>query len=104
MDQTSNTAPFLYQGGFAPVRGYSYATPPCFEGACDNQDLGKLAAALEESPVSVCVNAGNWIEYKGGVMTSAACGSMNASSQDHCVMAVGFNRSAPIPYWIVRNS
>merc|ERR1712084_170820 len=37
-------------------------------------------------------------------MGSAACGSMGADSQDHCVMAVGFNSTAPTPYWIVRNS
>jgi C1A family cysteine protease len=24
--------------------------------------------------------------------------------QDHCVMAAGFNSTAPTPYWIVRNS
>jgi len=54
--------------------------------------------------VSVCVNAGSWNEYTGGVMTSEACGPMGADYQDHCVMAVGFNRTAPTPYWIVRNS
>merc|ERR1712167_82530 len=27
-----------------------------------------------------------------------------ADEQDHCVMAVGFNTTAPTPYWIVRNS
>merc|ERR1719337_4002 len=37
-------------------------------------------------------------------MTSAACGSMGADSQDHCVMATGFNKKASTPYWIVRNS
>ena len=37
-------------------------------------------------------------------MSAAACGPMGASSQDHCVMAVGFNAKAPTPYWIVRNS
>merc|ERR1712178_24659 len=49
-------------------------------------------------------NAGVWNDYTGGVLTSAACGSMGADSQDHCVMAVGFNSTAPTPYWIVRNS
>lgn len=29
---------------------------------------------------------------------------MGADSQDHCVMAVGFNSTASTPYWIVRNS
>lgn len=92
------------QGGFAAVTGYTYATPPCTQGSCQNQDLKKLAAALEETPLSICVNAGTWNDYTGGVLTSAACGSMGAAYQDHCVMAVGFNTSAPKPYWIVRNS
>jgi len=37
-------------------------------------------------------------------MSAAACGSMAADAQDHCVMATGFNSTAPTPYWIVRNS
>jgi len=92
------------QGGYASVSGYSYAVPPCTSGACANQDLSKFAAALEKTPLSICVNAGTWNEYTGGVLTSAACGSMGADSQDHCVMATGFNTTAPVPYWIVRNS
>jgi C1A family cysteine protease len=91
-------------GGYAAVTGYHYAVPPCTSGTCENQDLSKLAAALETSPLSVCVNAGQWNDYTGGVMTSAACGSMGADYQDHCVMATGFNTTAPTPYWIVRNS
>lgn len=91
-------------GGYAQVTGYSYAIPPCTEGSCENQDLKGLASALEEAPVSVCVNAGVWNDYTGGVLTSAACGPMGAEYQDHCVMAVGYNSTAPKPYWIVRNS
>ncbi len=92
------------QGGYATVEGYHYATPPCTSGACKHQDLGKLKSALEHTPVSVCVNAGVWNDYTGGVISAAACGSMSADSQDHCVMATGFNAEAPTPYWIVRNS
>lgn len=91
-------------GGFAAVTGYSYATKPCTQGACENQDLNALAAALETTPLSVCVNAGVWNDYVGGVLSAEACGSMAADEQDHCVMAVGFNATAPTPYWIVRNS
>jgi C1A family cysteine protease len=91
-------------GGFAQVSGYTYATPACTSGACASQDLQKLAAALEETPVSICVNAGAWNDYTGGVMSSSQCGSMAADEQDHCVMATGFNTTAPTPYWIVRNS
>merc|ERR1712014_314413 len=94
----------MLSGGYAAVSGYTYATPARTSGACANQDLDKLAAALEETPVSICVNAGAWNDYTGGVMTSAQCGSMAADYQDHCVMATGFNTTAPTPYWIVRNS
>eukprot|EP00931_Biecheleriopsis_adriatica_P005729 TRINITY_DN107207_c0_g1_i1.p1 TRINITY_DN107207_c0_g1~~TRINITY_DN107207_c0_g1_i1.p1 ORF type:complete len:395 (+),score=100.80 TRINITY_DN107207_c0_g1_i1:81-1265(+) len=92
------------QGGYAAVTGYHYAVEPCTQGACTNQNLKGLAAALEESPISVCVNAGVWNDYTGGVLTAEACGPMGAAYQDHCVMAVGFNSTAPKPYWIVRNS
>lgn len=94
----------VLQGGYATVSGYHYAVPPCTSGDCATQDLAGLAAALETTPISVCVNAGNWNDYVGGVMTSAACGPMGADYQDHCVMATGFNATAPTPYWIVRNS
>jgi Pyruvate/2-oxoacid:ferredoxin oxidoreductase delta subunit len=92
------------QGSYAQLSGYEYAVKPCTSGACANQDLKGFAAALEESPLSICVNAGVWNSYTGGVMSSAACGPMGAAYQDHCVMAVGFNSTAETPYWIVRNS
>ena len=90
-------------GGYASLEGYHYAVKPCTSGTCESQDLNALAAALEKTPVSVCVNAGAWNDYTGGVLTSAACGPMGAMYQDHCVMATGFNTTAPTPYWIVRN-
>merc|ERR1711972_976789 len=92
------------QGGYAQVTGYKYAVKPCTSGSCEHQDLTGFANALEETPLSVCVNAGVWNDYVGGVMTAATCGPMGADYQDHCVMATGFNASAPTPYWIVRNS
>jgi len=91
-------------GGYAAVSGYHYAVTPCTSGPCTSQDLAGLQAALETTPVSVCVDASSWNDYTGGVMTAAACGGMAASDIDHCVMATGFNTTAPVPYWIVRNS
>ena len=95
----------VLQGGYATVEGYSYAIPPC-TGSCDGskQDLAAFAAALEKSPLSICVNAGAWNDYTGGVMSAKACGPSGAMYQDHCVMATGFNTTASTPYWIVRNS
>jgi len=93
------------QGSYAQISGYKYAVKPCTSGmSCDNQDLKGLANALEETPVSVCVNAGTWNDYTGGVLSNAACGPNGMDYQDHCVMATGFNTTAPTPYWIVRNS
>eukprot|EP00310_Coccolithus_braarudii_P024864 CAMPEP_0183358020 /NCGR_PEP_ID=MMETSP0164_2-20130417/47993_1 /TAXON_ID=221442 /ORGANISM="Coccolithus pelagicus ssp braarudi, Strain PLY182g" /LENGTH=379 /DNA_ID=CAMNT_0025531813 /DNA_START=51 /DNA_END=1190 /DNA_ORIENTATION=+ len=104
VENIANTEYEELQGAYAAVSGYHYPVPPCTSGACTNQDLGALAAALETTPVSICVNAEQWNDYTGGVMTSAACGPMGAEYQDHCVMATGFNSTAPTPYWIVRNS
>merc|ERR1712032_685952 len=84
------------QGSYAQLSGYEYAVKPCTSGACANQDLKGFAAALEESPLSICVNAGVWNSYTGGVMSSAACGPMGAAYQDHCVMAVGFNTTVQL--------
>jgi len=47
------------------------------------------------TPVSVCVDAANWQNYKSGVFSN--CGT----SLDHCVLAVGYVQNS---YWIVQNS
>jgi len=94
----------FYIGPSAHVNSFSYATPPC-TGTCGSQDLSKLAKNLAaKGPVSICVNAGAWDDYTGGVMTSKACGGYGYDDLDHCVQLVGFNTTAPKPYWIVRNS
>ncbi len=94
----------FYIGPTVSVTGYEYATEPCV-GACNQQNLTKLAASLAEAgPASICVNAGVWDSYTGGVLTSAACGAYGYDDLDHCVQLVGFNARAKKPYWIVRNS
>eukprot|EP01038_Epipyxis_sp_PR26KG_P006290 gene6290-8662_t len=92
-------------GPYAVLSGYEYATPPCDSGSCDNQDTDLLAAnVLAYGPPSICVDASTWNDYVGGVLTQAACGGYSARSIDHCVQLVGFNATAPSPYWIVKNS
>jgi len=94
----------FYIGPSAHVKSFAYATPTC-TGGCASQDLAKLASSLANSgPVSVCVNAGVWDDYTGGVMTAKACGGFAYDDLDHCVQLVGFNTTAAKPYWIVRNS
>jgi len=93
----------FYIGPYASLKGYTYATTPC-TGACASQNLTMLAASLSVAPVSICVNAGNWDDYTGGVMTSAACGGYAYGDLDHCVQLVGYESTGATPYWIVRNS
>eukprot|EP00026_Physarum_polycephalum_P012858 Phypoly_transcript_13199.p1 GENE.Phypoly_transcript_13199~~Phypoly_transcript_13199.p1 ORF type:complete len:354 (+),score=71.25 Phypoly_transcript_13199:64-1062(+) len=53
-------------------------------------------------PLSICVDAAAWQDYQSGVMTHLECAFINLL--DHCVQLVGYNATAPTPYWIVRNS
>merc|ERR1712187_999681 len=87
------------------VTGFTYATKPCNSGACKHQDEDALAAALvAKGPISVCVNAGGsgWQNYKRGIYSKKCSGA--SSKMDHCVQLVGFDKSGPTPYWIIRNS
>merc|ERR1712000_313152 len=49
-------------------------------------------------PLSVCVDANSWHNYRSGIMTS--CGN----SVDHCVQIVGYGDYSSGSYWKVRNS
>merc|ERR1719199_117555 len=58
-----------------------------------------MLAQIQESPMSVCVDATLWQTYQGGVITaSSGCGT----EIDHAVQATGYNAEGN--YWIVRNS
>merc|ERR1712167_492857 len=86
------------------ISGYSFATPAC-TGACGSQDLDTLNANIASTaPASICVNAGMWNDYVGGVMTTEACGGYAYDDLDHCVQLTGFNLTAAEPYYMVRNS
>jgi len=94
-------------GPYARVKDAYYAIPPCQnpQAPCDDQDLERLAVAVANiGPLSVAVNAKLWKNYRGGVMTFEACGNITMNDLDHAVQLVGFNRKAPKPYWIVRNT
>ena len=61
-----------------------------------------MYAQIQESPMSVCVDATLWQTYSSGIITAADnCGT----SIDHAVQAVGVGGvGTSTPYWIVRNS
>jgi len=71
--------------------------------ATELYDEGEVQANLVSwGPLSVCVDATAWQDYQSGVMTWTECAWINLL--DHCVQLVGYNATAPTPYWIVRNS
>jgi hypothetical protein len=93
-------------GPYATVTDAAFAIPYCRSGStCEDQDLDGLAFALAEiGPLSVAVNSMSWDDYTGGVMTRKACGGIERRDMTHAAQLVGFNRTAPVPYWIVRNT
>jgi len=95
---------FSTVGGTTP-KSYAYATPTC-DGSCNNQDEDTLATNMAAvGPIGICVNAENWQNYYGGVMSSSSCGSHRAWSLDHCVQLVGFTSiDSDSGYWIIKNS
>ena len=103
-DVSQLPADYEFVGPYAKVMKYGYATEPCEVGACENQNVVELAARVLESPVAVCLNAGSFDDYVGGVISEAACGGYSAMDVDHCVQLVGVNTTAEQPHWIIRNS
>lgn len=91
-------------GYYVQIKGYTYTTTPCYD-TCENQDFDLLNSNVAEyGPASVCVNAGTWNDYVGGVMMTDTCGAYGYADLDHCVQLTGFNLTADQPYYLVRNS
>jgi len=65
-------------------------------------EVAQMKKTLENGPVSVAIEADKSVFqlYKGGVITSRACGK----SLDHGVLAVGYGTEDNEAYWLVKNS
>ncbi|KAJ1447751.1 hypothetical protein M885DRAFT_541627 [Pelagophyceae sp. CCMP2097] len=86
------------------LTAYSWATAPCTGFFCRSQDEATLKANLVSfGPASVACDASQWSAYTGGVLTSNSCAN-SGLKLDHAIQLVGYNETAPVPYWIVRNS
>jgi C1A family cysteine protease len=77
---------------FANVASWSYVSQSA------SGETAMANAVCNTSPLSICVDASTWQNYRGGIVTSN-CGTQ----LDHCVQAVGLVQSGSPPYWIVRN-
>lgn len=86
---------------FAKVHSFGPAVPECVSGPCTDQNMTRLAMALDQyGPIMVAVDANEaWQTYKGGILPHTACSS-SANAGDHAVVLVG----ATSEYWLVRNS
>jgi C1A family cysteine protease len=79
----------------AKITGWKYA--------CGEEDEKTLLNNVaSKGPLSICVDAQNWQDYTGGVMSGWQCAWINVL--DHCVQAVGYDLNASTQYWLVRNS
>jgi len=63
----------------------------------NEQQIAEFLVA--HGPISVCVEADQWMNYHGGIVPGNACGR----NIDHCVVLTGYNTGPPA-YWNVRNS
>ncbi|KAL7579844.1 hypothetical protein ACA910_004857 [Epithemia clementina (nom. ined.)] len=122
---------------YGKIAGYGYATDRCVcysDGSgcdCDNQNEGLAVANLATyGPAVVCVDASEWKDYTGGILTSAIGCSSAFLDVNHCIQAVGYafhtdsdrgegenshsgdnsksgsgssDNSNRVGYWIVRN-
>jgi len=62
----------------------------------NNQD--QLAAAVNQQPIAVAVDASKWSLYKSGIFSNCS------TRLNHGVVAVGYGTEGTTDFWIVRNS
>nr|CAH7738643.1 unnamed protein product [Callosobruchus chinensis] len=67
----------------------------------DSEDLILALVALN-GPVAVAINAQSWQNYVGGTIQYHC--SDDPLSINHAVQIVGYDLTAPVPYYIVKNS
>ena len=70
----------------------------------DAHKPGAMINAVAKQPISVSIDAGNWIfqSYESGVFDSTACGNYPTTIVN--IVGYGTDEASGTPYWIVRNS
>lgn len=107
---------YVIDNGICSEDSYEYIA---LDGSCNSNDCKTVVeisdckdvpknnqVALKEAvnlgPVSIAIEADTraFQLYKGGVLTSSACGT----NLDHGVLIVGYGEENNTPYWLVKNS
>jgi len=65
-----------------------------------NNEPGMMGWLWGNAPLSICLDASQWMSYTHGVVLSSVC----QRSIDHCVLLTGWNMGTSPPSWNVRNS
>lgn len=101
----------LEKNGVVKIVGSQFAVEPCATSDvnpdCSQQNLEEVkleSQLIKHGPISICVNAGPWQMYSGGVLTDESNCPGGLDYLDHCVQLVGYNKKTKPNYWIVRNS
>eukprot|EP00796_Vickermania_ingenoplastis_P012354 gene12355-8482_t len=101
---TESSYPYASANGTAPAC-LAHGVKPFPGGRIDgrvfiqsNEDLIEAWLAAY-GPLSIAVDATIWSFYVGGILPFCTPIQLN-----HGVLLVGYNNSAPVPYWIVKNS
>lgn len=94
-DDDASPYNFARYGGI--LAGYGYATDPCLcytDGSgcsCDSQDENTAVRNVATyGPAVVCVDASDWQDYAGGILSSASGCSAEYLDVNHCVQVVGY--------------
>jgi hypothetical protein len=76
------------------------STFPASEALNSESDL--ISLVVNYGFVSVAVTANNNFQsYSGGIFDDPGCKANGCYDVDHAVTIVGYNASAPVPYWFV---
>jgi len=117
---TSSAYDYVVKNGIESNKDYPYTSGGGNSGTCDYTkadvdihitgfnsisssaaDETKMATQIQQSPISICLDATAFQTYTGGIL-GQGCGQQ----VDHCVQTVGIGTDSNdgIQYWIVRNS
>jgi len=101
---TERSDPYQSINGSSPActakidTGVTGAQITSYEGiAHDEGEMAKWMASY--GPISICLDATSFQTYTGGIITDCI-----SQSVDHCVLLVGYDLGASVPYWLIKNS
>nr|ABQ23398.1 cathepsin L isotype 1 [Trypanoplasma borreli] len=101
---TEASYPYVSGNGIVPACSYNLDNKPVGATISNFQDItgteeDMAAFVFNYGPLSIGVDASTWQSYAGGIITY--CPDVQI---DHGVLIVGYDDTAPTPYWIIKNS